>query len=195
MKKAKKLTKEQEVLYIDQAKTGDMSAFNYIFVDNMDTFQKAVGKYLYDIEEKNDMLSYIFEKVIRNIRKYKEHDNFQGWIATLSKNAAIDYLRHKKTVVKRESRYDTIDPDFLDHISTLTDYAESAEDAMIRQECYDKMYLHLNKLPEAYRTIVEMKADGKPIKEISAKTGMSESVVKNRFLKIQKTLKSAINAA
>jgi RNA polymerase sigma-70 factor (ECF subfamily) len=161
----------------------------------METFSKAVGKYLYDNDEKNDMLSYIFEKVIKNIVKYKEHDNFQGWIATLSKNAAIDYLRHKKIVQKRESRYDNVDPDLLDHVSTLTDYAESAEDTIIRKEYYDKIYKSLDKLPNGYREIVELKADGKTIKEISTHVGISESAVKVRFAKSTAILRNALKAA
>jgi RNA polymerase sigma-70 factor (ECF subfamily) len=141
------------------------------------------------------MLSYIFEKVIHNIQKYREHDNFQGWIATLSRNAAIDFLRHKKIVQKRDSRYDNVNPDLLDHMSTLTDYAESVEDEMIRKEAYNLMYRHIDKLPDTQRTILELKADGKTIKDISTEIGISESAVKSRFAKAQSTLRSALKAA
>jgi RNA polymerase sigma-70 factor (ECF subfamily) len=192
MKKKAKLTKVEEVDLIDRAKLGDMAALNRIFTDNMDTFSKAVGKYLYNAEEKNDMLSYIFEKVIKNIHKYRAHDNFQGWIATLSKNAAIDYLRHKKIVVNRELRTDNFAPEMLDHMSALTDYAPSAEDTIIAKEYSDMLYRELDKLPDEYKTIVELKADGKTIKEISTHVGISESAVKVRFAKATKTLRIAL---
>jgi RNA polymerase sigma-70 factor (ECF subfamily) len=191
----KKMKKSDEDELVDRAKAGDMDAFNIIFTNNMEVFSKAVGKYIYDPDERNDMLSYIFEKVIHNIQKYREHDNFQGWIATLSRNAAIDYLRHKKIVQKRESRYDNVNPDLLDHMSTLTDYAESVEDEMIRKETYEKMYRQMDKLPETHRIIVELKADGKTIKDISTEVGISESAVKSRFAKAQSILRSALKAA
>jgi RNA polymerase sigma-70 factor (ECF subfamily) len=195
MKRVKQLTKPEEIEVIDRAKLGDKDAFNIIFTKNMATFDRAVAKLVKDHDEKNDMLSYIYEKVLNNICKYKEHDNFQGWLATLSKNATIDYLRHKKIVQKRESRYDNVNPDILDHMSTLTDYAESAEDAMVRQERYNKLDKEMAKLPEMTKLIVEMKADKKTVREISNALSITESAVKGRFLKAQSILKDNLISA
>jgi RNA polymerase sigma factor (sigma-70 family) len=80
-------------------------------------------------------------------------------------------------------------------MSTLTDYAESIEETIIKQEDYDELYKQLNRLPAEQKLIVELKAEGDTVKEISNKTGLTESAVKCRFAKAQTTLSQRLKAA
>ena len=74
--------------------------------DNNELIKRIVKRYTTNKEDIEDILSQVYEKIILE----KEHkSSLSGWINTVTKNTAIDYLRSKN---RRLETFVSIDYDY-----------------------------------------------------------------------------------
>lgn len=63
---------------------------------------KAVYNFAYRFtgkkEESEDIAQETFFKVWKNLKKYRQGENFKTWLFGIARNTAIDYLRKKKSL-------------------------------------------------------------------------------------------------
>ena len=63
------------------------SVYNYVF------------RLVRSVEESEDITQETFVKVWKNLKRFREGENFRAWVFTIARNTLIDYTRKKKMVV------------------------------------------------------------------------------------------------
>ena len=86
----------------------------------------------------------------KNLKKYRKEENFRTWIFSIARNAAIDFLRKKKSIIFSDLENESGIPaeEIFENSEPLPDEIISfAEDKKI----LDKL---MNKLPLFYREVL-----------------------------------------
>jgi len=104
-----------------------------------------------------DVTQEVFIKVWKNLKKYKNGQNFKTWLFTIAKNSAIDFLRKRKAIVFSDleseinKKGDKDDFNFSETIES----EESLPDAML-QKIQDVNFLNklLSQISTEYKTIL-----------------------------------------
>ncbi|WP_208874962.1 RNA polymerase sigma factor [Streptomyces sp. PBH53] len=68
-------------------------AFADLYDELNDTVYNWVRRHVWDGHVAEDLSQEVWLKVAQNIGKYRPGSNFMGWLKTITKNAALDYLR------------------------------------------------------------------------------------------------------
>ncbi len=90
---------------ISQAKAGDSEGLHYLYVRYADDVQRFVMSVVRDPHDAEDITQNVFAKLMTAIQKYEERDvPFDAWIIRVSRNAALDHLRAKRTIPTEEVR-------------------------------------------------------------------------------------------
>ena len=91
-----------------------------------------------------------FLRIWKNLKKYRKEENFRTWIFSIARNAAIDFLRKKKSIIFSDLENESGIPaeEIFENSEPLPDEIISfAEDKKI----LDKL---MNKLPLFYREVL-----------------------------------------
>lgn len=92
------LTKERDAIWVAQIKSGDTllekEAWTALFNYYNPLLKYRVRRYDFSEEEVEDVVSSIFEKLVRLIKtSYDEKYAFSTWLFTICKSTTIDYTR------------------------------------------------------------------------------------------------------
>lgn len=81
---------------------------NHAYQQLVDTFSKRLYAYFYRLtgnrDHANEMLSELFLKVVKNIKKFKD-GSFESWLYKIASNVFHDYLRAKQRKQKLNEQY------------------------------------------------------------------------------------------
>ena len=86
---------ERTLLLIDKAKEGREDAFSELFNTYKPKIYLNVSKILKNKDDIEDVTMEVIEKIFNNLYAYRPTHNFNTWIAKVSKNYAIDFIRGK----------------------------------------------------------------------------------------------------
>jgi RNA polymerase sigma-70 factor, ECF subfamily len=124
-----------------------------------------------------DLVQDIFLSAFERLRSLREPAAFAGWIATIARNRATDFLRHRPMTVDDASR----DPS----ISSERNPAGSRQDPPARVAAPEvrldavRALTEIRRLPDAYReTLVLRLVEGLTGPEIAALTGLTPDSVR-----------------
>ena len=150
--------------------------------DNKDLGYYTVSKYIknqYDVE---DVVQNSFIKIFNILEKIEAHKNFKGFLYTVFKNTALDFLRKKKYSYE-----------YLDEI-----YSESIiDDNECKEEMLSDIESEISNLSPMYHLVFKCyHIEQMTHKDISLKLGISEGTSKSNLHKatknIQKKLKNKV---
>lgn len=121
----------------------------------MDSVEKIIRQYLRPVynfahrfsgnrQDAEDISQETFLKVWKNIKKYREGENFKTWLFAIARNTAIDHLRKKKALV-----FSDLEKDGEDSITETLAGAVSLEEELPK-------YI-LKQLPADYKEIIILK--------------------------------------
>ena len=172
-----------EIELISQVLKGNMNAFTFL----VNRYQKLVvhitGRLIQRQDELEDVSQEVFLKVYQNLSKYRNECKLSTWIATITYNTSINYLRKFKKV-------DEVNPDDSAALRNLTDS---------RSEDYEQTDLHrfireqIELLPVQYRTVLTLYyLEEFSYQEIEQITGMPEGTVKNYLFRAKTLLKEKL---
>lgn len=164
----------EEIEIIKKAKAGSISAFNSIFQKYKSFVDNLLYTYVKDIDEARDLTNVVFLKIYEKIDKFTDYNTFQGWIRTLAKNVAIDYLR---TMKHKSMSYE--------------DNLNGKEDRETENKItYESIIDNFDKLTEKQRLICKLfYLNNLSIKEIKRITNMPEGTIKSHLHRSRKALK------
>jgi RNA polymerase sigma factor (sigma-70 family) len=160
---------------------------NYSFEELVARYKKLVFSIVYkfvkDTEEVNDLSQEVFLRLYRVLGKYNPEYKFSTWIAKITTNLCLDYLRKKKK---------SCIP-----IEEIENYCQDPKDApeeiCIKKDEAARIQKAIDELPEMYRTpIVLYHQKGMSYKEIAAYIDKPMSIVKNRIFRARNTLKQSL---
>ena len=142
--------------------------------------EKIINKNLYlkDMDEARDLTNEVFLKVYQKLSKFTSYNSFGGWLRTLTKNTAIDYLRHKTedlVLDDSESGIEPIEPSSED------------EQLVVDKITYDWIIKEMDTLPPLYRDVCLLYyKDNLTVKQISEAKNIPKGTVKSYLFRFRK---------
>ncbi|MDX6588491.1 MAG: hypothetical protein QOI31_2964 [Solirubrobacterales bacterium] len=92
---------------VELAKTGDMSALDFLYVRFGDDVCGYVKSIVHEPHEAEDVTQIVFEKLMTAIQKYESREvPFAAWILRVARNAALDHVRARRQIPFAEVRTD-----------------------------------------------------------------------------------------
>ncbi|MCE5319893.1 MAG: sigma-70 family RNA polymerase sigma factor [Bacteroidales bacterium] len=119
-------------------------------------YQERVTKYILLLVSNNDDAKDIsqetFEKAFGMLHSYDSQYAFSTWLFTIAKNCCIDFLRKQRLNVRSiETMTNSDDP------GGRSSSVPSPEENFIFEQEIDKLKRHIEKLPERYKEVAELR--------------------------------------
>jgi RNA polymerase sigma-70 factor, ECF subfamily len=90
---------------VRRAQEGDRQALGFLYARYADNVCGYVRSIVHDQHEAEDITQHVFAKLISVIGKYEERDvPFFAWILRVSRNVAVDHIRHLRAIPVEEVR-------------------------------------------------------------------------------------------
>ncbi len=168
---------------IQDCKRGVARAQKELYISHAPRLLTLCRRYAKDEPEAKDFLQESFAQIFKKLSKLPEnHENVEAWMYTVARNMIINILRKRK--MKFTS--DTIDnlPDGIVFQYETDDKQEQAERALAM----------LQKLPEKYRTIINLNIiEGYTHIEIAEILGIKDSTSRSQLTRALQKLRDLIH--
>ncbi len=120
-----------------------------------------------------------FTKVLRKLSLYNSDFDFKTWLTSVAHNTTIDYLRKKS---KGRDIH-------LEDYPEFENLEPSPEQVFIDKQNVEALEKMLNKLPENYRRLIQLRyMEGRKLNDIEKETGLSLANVKVSLMRAKKLL-------
>jgi RNA polymerase sigma-70 factor (ECF subfamily) len=180
---------------VERVLGGDPNAFGIIVKNTENLVAKIVFDTVANDGDRKDIAQDIYLKAYQKLPSFKFQSKLSTWIAQISYNTCIDYLRKKKlllpqnTFEESDSGYDN---DILDLINNAKgNFERSADTFVIKKNVSDIVKAGIEKLPQMYKTLVTLYHNEElSYEEIGTITGLPEGTVKSYLFRARKELKN-----
>lgn len=170
---------------IKQAQQGSVKAFNKIFYEYKSFVEYILRDYIKDDDEAKDLANIVFLKIHDKLMSFTDYVNFKGWIRTITKNTAIDYLRtikEKMVSIDDTERNVQLNEDEIDKEKSYTD-----------RYTYDYVINMFDSLPEQYSRICKMfYINNLTINQISKKLNVPKGTIKSYLHRARSIIKNQL---
>lgn len=174
-----------EIETIKQAQQGSVKAFNKIFYNYKRFVEYILLDYIKDIDESKDLANVVFLKIHDKITSFTDYKNFKGWIYSLTKNTAIDYLRTIKEKM--------VSIDDTERNVQLSETEIDKELSYTNQYTYEGIIKMFNDLPEQYSRICKMfYINNLTINQISKKLNVPKGTIKSYLHRSRSLIKNQL---
>jgi RNA polymerase sigma-70 factor (ECF subfamily) len=141
---------------------GDEKSLEILIEQYLKPIYSFVYRYTGSASNAEDITQDVFVRVWKNLKKFDQNKKFKTWIFSIAKNAAIDWLRKKKTI--------SLSDDDMEKIPDSAPFVPELSLAPI-----------LEKIPSEYRMIFFLRYnDHFTFKEIAESLGQPLNTVKSR---------------
>lgn len=165
---------------VRECKAGSEKAYKELFARYYRLLLGIAMRYIPDRDEAKDVVQDSLIKIFKNIHTYSEQNSFEGWMKRIVQNTAINQYR-------RNLRFD---PDGDTHLEKEPD---NEFETMVSALNAKSILLLLHKLPEGYRTIINLHLiDGYSHPEIASMLGISPGTSKSQLFKARKYLRELL---
>ena len=170
---------------IKQAQQGSVKAFNKIFYEYKNLVELILQDYLKDVDESKDLANIVFLKIYDKIKLFTDYSNFTGWIRTITKNTAIDYLRTIKEKM--------VSIDDTERNVQLCEAEIDKEKSYTDQYTYDYVIGMFDSLPEQYSRICKMfYINNLTINQISKRLNVPKGTIKSYLHRSRSIIKNQL---
>lgn len=180
---------------VERVLGGDTNAFGLIVKNTENLVAKIVFDTVANDGDRKDIAQDIYLKAYQKLPSFKFQSKLSTWIAQISYNTCIDYLRKKKLLLP-ENTFEDSDPgydsDMLDLINNAKgNFDRSADTFVIKKNVSDIVKTGIEKLPQVYKTLVTLYHNEElSYEEIGTITGLPEGTVKSYLFRARKELKN-----
>jgi RNA polymerase sigma-70 factor (ECF subfamily) len=143
----------------------------------------SAARFARDDHQLDDICQEVFVRAFRNLAKFRGEAPFEHWISRITVSACYDFLRRERRIREQVS-IDTAEWDTRD---LRNDAAVSAGRA---RELLDWALRKLTADEQLILTLCEL--EERPVREVAALTGWSESNVKVRAFRARQNLKKVL---
>ena len=168
---------------IKKVRSGEKDAVGILF----ERYKAQLYTYAYSqIQNRytaEDIVQTTFLRVLKSIDKFRDDQNFKGWLFTIARNLVRDHFRSLSVRVKRTRGLDQIkEPSIEDR---------GADQAIMAKESSKILHQLLNQLDSEKREILTLvKLNEMKYKEVAKITGLKESSLRIIVFRAIKELKS-----
>jgi len=134
-------------------------------------------------EDNEDLEQEVYVKIWKNSEKYEEKGSIKSWIAKITKNTSLDYLKSSYHKVSQTSTSD----DFV--VSSIKDRKNAPDDNVIKLERQKQIVKAINSLkPKLKEVIIMTEIDGYTYEECAARLKCPVGTIKSRVFNAKKEL-------
>lgn len=158
---------------------GDENAFEKLVAKHLKPIYNFVYRLCGNPEESRDITQEVFFRVWKNIKKFDPKNTWNTWIYSIARNATIDYLRKKKTLVFSDLDNEEMDESFA---NSIPDQMLLPDEIFEQKELGQKIENALMKISFDYRTVVVLHLkEGLTFEEISKVLKKPMNTVKSQY--------------
>jgi RNA polymerase sigma factor (sigma-70 family) len=182
---------------VERVLGGDTNAFGIIVKNTENLVAKIVFDTITNDGDRRDIAQDIYLKAYQKLPSFKFQSKLSTWIAQISYNTCIDYLRKKKLLLPEntfeESESGTHN-DMLDRINTEKgNFDRSADTFIMKKNVAEIVKAGIEKLPLLYKTLISLYHNEElSYEEIGTITGLPEGTVKSYLFRARKELKNRL---
>jgi RNA polymerase sigma factor (sigma-70 family) len=173
---------------IDKVLNGNSRAFEAIIKTTEKLVAQIVFKMISNAEDRKDIAQDIYLKAYNKLPGFKFQSKLSTWIAQISYNTCLDYLRKKKLVLT-----DNLDPaeDIPDMPRKHTSMAlGETGTGILQKDLAVILGTEIEKLPPIYKTLITLYHNEElSYEEIEQITGLPSGTVKSYLFRARKTLR------
>lgn len=161
--------KEHDFLLVQRALCNDQAAYNKIFNRYHSYVYMNIACYVSNRETCEDIMMETFEKAFSILHRFKPDYTLNVWLSKIARNKAIDSVRKssRNFMVRIDENSDDEDVKPLQ----LKEPEANPEEAMLLSQDRKTLRGFINKLPNRYKDIMEMRyLYGFTVSEISDET-------------------------
>lgn len=168
---------------------GDEAAFGVLVNRHLGLVYGLARRYTGDPDNASDIAQETFMKIWRNLKQFDTKRNFKAWIAAITRNSALDWLKAKKAIpfssFERQSQGFNIIENIIDPLPLPSVVAE-------RNISAGKARTLVMRLPEKYSSIIYLHdQDDLTFSEISEQVKKPLNTVKSQYHRAIKILRKS----
>lgn len=170
-----------EIALVEQARQGDLNAFNTLILTYQDMAFNLAGRMLSDDDAAADVTQTAFLSAYRSLDSFRG-GSFRAWVMRMVTNACYDELRRRKRRPTISLEPVTDDDEEIESPAWLADDSASPEEEMERAELDGALQTCLRGLPDEFRAVVLMvDVEGMDYQEVSLAVGKPLGTIKSRL--------------
>jgi RNA polymerase sigma-70 factor (ECF subfamily) len=186
---------DEDKRLVGQVLKGDARAFGVIIKNTEKLVAQIVFKMISSPEDRKDIAQDIYMKAWNKLPGFRFDSRLSTWIAQVSYNSCIDYLRKKKWVFSLTEEKEPGEDMEGSFPTQLSAYATTESDILTKKELSTILNEEIEKLPLLYKTMIALyHQEELSYDEIGQVTGLPAGTVKSYLFRARKTLKNNLLA-
>jgi RNA polymerase sigma-70 factor (ECF subfamily) len=181
-----------EIALINDARQGDLDAFNRLVLAYQDRVYSQAYRVLNDPQGADDATQEAFISAYKNLRSFRG-GSFRAWLLRIVTNACYDELRRRKR--KPTTSLEPLDDsgDEIESPHWIADPGELPEENVIRAELGKAIQNCLEKLPVDFRVVmVLVDVQGMDYLEAADVVGKPLGTVKSRLARARSRMRDCL---
>ena len=162
-----------------QLSTWDENVFHQLY----NSYSKALVNYAMQMlgtqDSAEDVVQNAFMQLWQQGRQSRGDNHIRAFLYNITRNAAIDRLRHDKIVQDYQESYEI--------------NANGEEDSIFTEEVFRQLFEEIDRLPSRQREIFLLLMKGQKNREIAENLNIAEETVKKLRFRGMKTLRQRMN--
>ncbi|MBM3138030.1 MAG: sigma-70 family RNA polymerase sigma factor [Chloroflexi bacterium] len=185
-----------ETALINQAKKGDLDAFNRLVLEFQDQAFNLALRMLGDQPSAEDAVQMSFISAYENLRSFRG-GSFRAWILRITANNCLNELRRQKR--KPTTDLSPEDPETGDEMESpdwLADESMSPEEKVSQKELESVIQRCIQALPDEFRTVVLLvDVQGLDYQEASEVVSTPLGTIRSRLARARQRLQECLQGA
>lgn len=185
-----------ETALIQQAKTGDLNAFNRLVLEYQSQVFNVAFRIMGDRQAADDMTQETFISAFKAMKRFRG-GSFRAWLLRILRNACYDEFRRRKRrpTTPLDSLAPLSDAPEPESTSVLEAQDENPEQASVRSEQVRAIEACIQELPEEYRmAAILVDVQGYDYKEASEALGKPLGTIKSRVSRARARLRDCLRS-
>jgi len=132
---------------------GDERSLEILIKRYLKPIYSFVFRFVGKSQEAEDITQEVFIKAWRNLKKFDKQKSFKSWIYTIAKNASLDFLKKKKTILFSEFESADGKNGFSDKIADTSFLPDKIAEIINMKKVLARA---MGKLSEKYRVVLSL---------------------------------------
>ncbi len=183
---------DDDLVLMDRFQSGDEAAYETLVRRHLDFVVRHARRYVNDLAGAEDVAQDVFLRLYRSRDRFREPNNFTGWLVTITSRIALNELRtrRRKRWVPRSS-LEAEDP--AQDWRPGSEAGSAPEDSLLREERIMAVRQALERLPENQRqAILLQKFEGWDLAQIGEAMDLSIPAVKSLLHRARRALEAIL---
>ncbi len=169
---------------IERARAGDAAAADALARNYLTPLWRFANRYLHNPDDASDAVQETWLRVFRALPTFRRGAPFAPWLWRIAVNVCTDIHRRRRRVVPLEDILEPTSPDLVE---------EETIDRLSQEETAAAVARVVEKLPERYRRVVELRySAGLSVEEVARTLGVPSGTVKTHLFRAREQIRRAI---